>query len=106
MDKVDELVELVAEIIEDERYGYDYKDTAKQILSHPDLALIDREETLGHPVNTRSCDECAKARVRKFGYEKVIPLAERLKLNELEEAADQQVKDDKHYREAIEKVKE
>ena len=55
--KVEELVEWVAKIIYGEENHFDdldtldwykekYRTKAKQILSHPDLALIDRENTL------------------------------------------------------------
>ncbi len=73
MNKVDELVEWVAmEIYHAENEGRlpDYKELAKQILSHPDLALIDRN---AKPVVMPS------GRLSWKTFYHIIPLAEALK---------------------------
>jgi len=67
--KVEELVEWVSsKILEYDGRGHPssvkYGDVAKQILSHPDLALIDRD-------NPPTCMDCTGV--------PIIPLAEELK---------------------------
>ena len=85
MDNVDELVEWVAEQINKiPQDGYKYsKDCAIQILSHPDLTLIDRGS--GRNTPPRGSTVCANCWISTqndmltAGFEKVILLAEALK---------------------------
>ena len=72
MDNVDELVEWVFRVIVDNKFteNSDSLAAAKAILSHPDLALIDR--TVEYP--SRS--------LLMMGYLPAIPLAEALKEKE------------------------
>jgi len=78
MDKVEELVEWVAEQIDDRIAGFTtpygsqhYTGLARQILSHPDLALIDKETNFGYYKYWVKLDD--------EYWHPVIPLAEHLK---------------------------
>ncbi len=89
-DKVTELAEWVAKtILEADIYRRplptsNWQDVAKQILSHPDLALIDRGKELPLPRSPISIDPhpdyyVAQQDMLGENYKPVIPLAEALK---------------------------
>jgi len=93
VNKVDELVEWVARVIYEEPQAISYfnwetaqerdkqyyRRKAKQILSHPDLALIDRENDLPE-VAYHSSNWCLiPRRFIKSHIEAVIPLAGAIK---------------------------
>ncbi len=102
MSKVDELVEWAAEIYWLSSYrnwsAFDWdklfaeasdlakehcRDFAKQILSHPDLALIDRSVVKGNfRYDYGECQHAAHhvvAKLLSHGWQNVIPLAEAIK---------------------------
>ena len=93
IDKVKELVGWVAEILRKniKASSFDSRDThiygidesAKQILSHPDLALIDGEKGRNTPQRgTHVCANCWISTQNDMliaGFEKVIPLASTIK---------------------------
>lgn len=97
--QVDELVEWVAKILWRREAGYtwtedivdsyeaklakeSYGKLARQILSHPDLALIDRDAKLPKVYNEKVYTETQKQTARAFvraGWKPVTPLSETLK---------------------------
>jgi len=78
MNEVDKLVEWATEIVRvwENSSGVTYKELAEQILSHPDLALIDRGK-----ITNKKRDDCLMyyCPLPDEGWKPVIPLAEALK---------------------------